>query len=501
MILHWDECDYGTGNRQNLAGVYYAFSSHPQVFNILYSATPEELIYSNEMTRTDSVIESYYTDGIVVKYDPPSGYCGVHRFLQEGLVEEAHPFFVYAGQITLSDQAKSILERAKQALRQTNRHNRRIEMEIDDAEEASSTEDASPKVSALRAQLKLPRNIIVLRLSYKIDIADQRIKSIYPFLEHSKFVPELADVCIYADKTDVDRQLQLPNIQCMTIEWGKRQFWDNLPKDRIVLIVHDQTSTRSTEWVFHDRIFATHDFRNQITFNTIIQAQMRSAHYEQNYGGAFQPIQIYGCKRAFQLAAGLIGVREYLNNEWTLRKKTRADLYLIQHVSGEKIALPNGLMPSDFGYPYEQARQILIENEANPEADIRMAQRVAGDVKHVAVTRHKFYPCNPEDKERVLDEIAADPEMGIPRRFNGSALFTKQENVNDANEDCRWQGYLRTWAVFEYDKIKNEAWGLRDGPRVTVCYNNGVVGLCVRVESGVYRIVNTLAAFKSMYQT
>jgi len=523
VIIHWDECDYGTGERQTLAKIYKHFRDNERVCNILYSATPEELLYSREIATEDSDLSSFvsdfYEEGIVKPYDPPFGYCGASEFMAHNLVSDATPFFDVVGpnQIVLTAQAKEILTAAKKQLRITNKRIRDLQDELFYAEEDENEELAEELREKIRA-IK-PRNIIVVRISYKNgdddddetdddssygSVSQPSHKAIYPFLRYSRFIRELEDVAIYADKKDVEELEALPNVLCDTIKWSKKVEWDRKPKDQIVLVVHDQTSTRSTEWVFHDRLFATHDYRKRITFNTVLQAQLRSAHYVQNYGG-FQPIRIYGHLKTFKLCAGLITAADYLTNEWIVRKipKSNPPRYRLKNPYDKNAVLPEnmgGCLPDPDGYTFEFAQRMLIALGCTNNGGTKMSQRVRGNAKQVPEIISKFYPCEPHQKNEKLREIMSDPEMGpfiYGHRFNGKKLFEHGQT------DGQWNGYLRgDKKVLTYEKMSRELWGIRmDGERcrLTVCYRGDQVGLCLRAATGAMKEVSDLESYKSMY--
>jgi len=518
IVIHWDECDYGTGEKQALAKVYEAFRDHPQVFNILYSATPEELLYSSEIAEEQNFVSDFYEDGIVKRYIPPMGYCGADKFLEQGLVHDALPFFEVNGtSMSLSAQGKQIITNAQQQLRVTNKLLRRIDEDIEEAEECqdiSLLEELREKRRAISV-----RNIIVLRISYKNGDddddddsdygGDESIsqKAIYQFLKMSQFVADLSSerIAIYADKHDVKELVALPNITCETVQWGKRIYWENMPKDKIVIVVHDQTSTRSTEWVFHDRLFTTHDYRKRITFNTVCQAQLRAAHYEQNYGHKFQPIHIYGHSKTFRFCAGDINAAEYLNSDWIARKIPKSDppRYRLKNVEDARTPLPEylgGLMPNPLGYTIEDAQQLLVQLGCTNNGDTKMSQRVTGKSKKVPEILARFYPCQPEEKVSVLEQVYADPDISEllnGHRFTVANVFKKQR------DDGRWLGQHRGWDVFNYEQLEHSAWGIRFGAeraRITVCYKDGELGLIVRVATGQIKEVSDLEAYKSMYQ-
>ena len=557
IVIHWDECDYGTGDRQNLANVYRMFRDHHSVFNILYSATPEEMLYSAEIAEkdeADAFITDFYEEGSVVKYIPPVGYCGAQAFLDHGLVFQALPFFEFCeNTIRLSEQARSILADAKASIRITNRRRRDLQSQIEDAE------DDGDKVLADRLRCELSkisvRNIISLRLSYflnddndddndddedddkekekETDESDDvssvtsggssKGKAIYTFLKNSQFIHELnpENVLIIADKPDQKELVSLPNVKTETVQWGKRAYWDGITTEKIVIIVNDQTSTRSTEWVCHDRMFTTHDYRKRLTFNTVAQAQLRVAHYEQNYGG-FQPIRVYGDVKTFQFAVGQIGASEYLNTEWITRKipKSNPPRYRIKSMLDTKTAkkpMPairvehNGGVatyegvPDPAGYSLELSQKILIQLGGTNNGHSKMSQRVRGNSKRVPKIKAKFYPCEPTQTSTVLETLYRDPDVaGLlnGHTFNAGGYF-KYPILNERGE-TNYMGFLRARKVLNYADIAHNLWGIRMGheqARLTECYRDGVLGLCLRVATGEFEETSDLEAYKSMYQT
>jgi len=559
VVIHWDECDYGTGDRQNLAEMHKSFRDHSRIFNIYYSATPEEMLYSSEIAVNrdpeNSLIADFYEDGVVVKYDPPAGYCGAQKFLDNGLVFQALPFFESCESgIKLSEQAKDILVQAKVELRVANRKRRDLQSKLEDAEDDG---DMS-RVEALRSEMKniRVRNIISLRLSYFLNDDDDEddessesssvvssesksVKAIYNFLKYSQFVEELnpKNVLIIADKPDVKELVSLGNVKTEVVQWGKRAYWDAITKDQLVIIVNDQTSTRSTEWACHDRVFATHDYRKRLTFNTVAQAQLRPAHYEQNYGG-FQPIRIYGDLKTFRFAVGQISAAEYLNSNWFCRKvpKSEPPLYRIKHENDtKKVIVPMPAIsitiggaavnfegiPDNKGYSLEVSQKILVQLGGTNNGNSKMSQRVRGNSKRIPEIKSKFYPCEPAQKFDVLKAIKTDAEKvdGViedmiggkdvkvegeftiskylePHSFSG-ALF----NFTDSSGS--FMGYLRGRKVLQFDQLKTELWGIRLGHeqiRLTECYRDGQLGLCLRFATGNTREANDLESYKSMYQ-
>ena len=205
-------------------------------------------------------MEEMISEGEHVEYTPPEGYCGPSRFLRDGLVHEAIPFFDKINErYSLSSQGKDIVTKLVQGMRTT------------------------PS-----------RNMLVLRLSYSFgakdndDTSKKKNKAIYQFLNNIADFPELSDFLIVVDKSEkVSKNKQVISEK---IQWSNPNYWRGRSNVPTILVI-DQTCSRSTEWSCHNRIFAMHDFRNVIQYSTISQAQERVNHYEQRYGG-FQPILV-----------------------------------------------------------------------------------------------------------------------------------------------------------------------------------------------------------------
>lgn len=257
VVMHIDECDFASGYRQILASVYRPFRDNENVKIVMYSATPQEVLFSGKVDPPDydlleEVIER--TRGRVVEYNPPASFCGPARFLDENLVTEATPFFTQtAGSPpSLTDQGKEIVAGLRKSIA-----------------------DGSSQ------------NIVVLRLSYSEPGAKRTTlkehKAIYRFLKYWKLMPELDGFNVWVDKGEKD--IGSVDAAIFKIQWSSDAFWRLISKDVPTMIIIDQTCSRSTELACHDRIYATHDYRHEKTFNTISQAQERTNHYEGKYGG------------------------------------------------------------------------------------------------------------------------------------------------------------------------------------------------------------------------
>lgn len=474
VVLHLDECDYGSGEHQSLSIVYRAIREDERIFTILYSATPQEVLFSGEVEEDEhqEMIQEIM-QGERVEYTPPPGYCGPARFLDVGLIFEAEPFFYPGssrGTICLSAQGAKI-------------------------------------VSDLKAEIARgsARNIIVLRLSYSEltrgqGKAKKDNKAIYQFLHGISSVPELADCSILMDKgekAEIGRGALADNIILRNINWSKKQEWMLLGRDRPIIVVIDQTSSRSTEWVCHDRIFATHDYRNKVTYSIVSQAQERVNHYEQRYGG-FQPIRVYGHRKTFLLSAGRIDYNEYMKVDWEIRKVDQRrmerdglgtePLYEVRSTAGNHalhLRYPNPLT--------KEAADIALQG-LGCAAEIAVSARVRGGIRDHPVFGVEFYPCT-KDTFPALMTILNTRVTGHRFRLNPFVRSEEQGLV-----DGKYKGYLREWRVFDYDQdIRTQPrWG-SGAHRLTICYRAGQLGVALRYDTGRREQVNTLETFKSMY--
>ncbi len=470
VIIHLDECDFASGNRQILSQLYYHIRDHPNITSILYSAAPQEVLFSGEIEEEEyqGMVDEMIHNGHRIEYQPHSSFCGPARFLDAGLVFEATPFFEKnRGSLTLTPQGLEIMANLR-----------------------ASMQNASTR----------GRNILVLRLSYaelggKMSDRKQR-KAIYHFLQGWETIPELADCIILTD----DKEKEIPeSVITDNIQWSNPRYWRQKTKDEPIIIVIDQTSSRSTEWVCHDRIFAVHDYRNSFVYSVLSQAQERVNHYEGKYGG-FQPIRIYGHVKTFQLSAGHISYDQYLHLEWTNKKVDKrtasqkgiqGDRYVIRRTDGSK-----EIHPDYPGYYTEEESEEILKRIGCMDR-IKVSTRVKGGTKCVRVFGCEFHPCTkvtfPDLKTR-LEERFRDRN----RIFDNP--FVRSENKG--LKDGKYQGYLRGWEVLDYEsQVKTQkGWGVHPNDvRLTICYRDDVLGVAVRYDTGETEMRNSLEAYRSMY--
>ena len=465
VVLHLDECDHGSGEAQNLGQVYKLVRDMSQVFTILYSATPEEVLFSKEVADKDEAQLLEDMDyGTKVVYTPPPGYCGPARFLDENLVIEATAFFTMTPVPALTEQGRDIIAQLR-----------------------VSTASGSG------------RNIVTLRLTNSKGKGKEG-KEIYQFLKHYNQIPELNGIDIMVDKSG-----PTPFREATKIDWSREKYWNLLSRALPIVIVQDQTATRSTEWACHDRIFATHDYRNTRQYATMSQAQERANHYEGKYGG-FQPIKIYGHKKTFELSAGRISYEQYFDCPWSMRKvdARRADkdklgeVYDIRDKNGRPH--PNHKKP----LPKAQAEEVL--KGLGCFYDVSLSSRVRGSVSSRALFKTCWFPCTSTTWAAAIEREKGDKLSAI-RQHTFKNPFQNTSRLADMrlrpDPDGREKGYLRGWRVLDYEEdVVNSGGGgsvTIDAPRPTICYSKGILGVAIRWHTGEYCEENKLSTQNSMY--
>jgi len=464
VILHIDECDFGAGERQILGQVYRFARTREEVTSILYSATPQEVLYSGEVEEEEyeGMINEFIHRGERIEYTPPATFCGPSRFLDQGLITDANPFFTKDGTILrLSEQGREIVANIRANVEANNR-----------------------------------RNIGVLRLSYS-DLGAGRAankkeqKAIYQFLLNWKSIPELEGFLIIADKDDSGDSIpSSADVLTEKIKWSDRdKYWRGKASDIPILVVIDQTSSRSTEWTCHDRVSAYHDYRNSPVFSTLSQAQERVNHYEGRYEGGFQRIKVYGSLKTFLLSANRMDYETYLHVAWEAKKVVRQDAYTIRSADSPHTQHPSYPDPVS----KKDADQIL-QNLGCFKS--KLSPRVRGKVKVCPVYTAEFHPCTTgtfADLKSRLDLRFPDHPFTNP--------FLRSEREGRAS-DGRYKGYLRGWKVFDFatEILTQPGWGLTAGPRLTICYRGAELGVALRFDTGETEEKSTLSTHGSMFK-
>ena len=472
VVLHLDECDHGSGEKQLLSKLWREVRDNESVYNVLYSATPEEVLYSGEVNNEElNAMMGEVLEGHHVRYDPPAGYCGPEKFLKEDLVHVAYPFFEEdstSNAFTLSAQGKEIIQDLKASIQAGD----------------------------------VKRNVIVLRLCGAEGGSNKEYKDIHKFIKHCASFPELEGVSVIVD---ANKAVPSSKARAQTVGWSSQSFWDDLATGAPKLIVIDQKSSRSTEWVCHDRVFATHDFRNAARFSTISQAVERVNHYEQKYGG-FQRIRVYCHKKTLMLSAGRIGYDAYCTDLWeglkvNCRTSGPIEVFMVRSVA-TKQAHPKWPQPVD---AKTRARAL---QELECYANVSLSARLAGTVRDMRVYETQFHEVSPQ----TWDTFKATLTLGRPmtRSFNNPFPLSLSKGLVDG----QWKGYMVSrkgrdaWRVLDFDRdvATQGSWGHTavgtdglDKDQRVICYKDGVLGVAVRFDTGITKKENSLKSYKSMY--
>lgn len=486
LIIHIDECDHGSGIRQALAQIWTIWREDARIIFILYSATPEEVIYSGEIgdeNEADEEMMDEFGQGVRFDYIPLPTFCGPARFLDEGLVFESCPFFEKVGdQFQLSAQAKNIVAELQREMQRNRR-----------------------------------RNVLLLRLSYGDNDTDnpnaKENKAIYQFLKNIDMFPELKDFAIYVDKDE--RPSGCEKCTPQKIAWSrKNDFNRTITLEEPVIIVHDQTFSRSTELACHDRIFATHDYRNQITFSISSQAVERMNHYSTKYPSGFQPVRIYCHRKTLLLSAGRISYDEFLYNEWEMKRVSERrqrrmgnqerqeqqpqPMFLIQKSDSTREIHPS--YPDPMTEAEARAALIQLGCEKRPS---KLSARVSGDIDAKVQIESRFVPCSSaEEFEQLAQDGQLNGNDGNRPRVNPFESYAPEPEDLDRRFKSNIRGVRKPRTV---EEVMHENWGINERHRTrrTICYDytteEGQCGILIQSFNGTQEIDN-LTAVGSMYR-
>ncbi len=119
-----------------------------------------------------------------------------------------------------------------------------------------------------------------------------------------------------------------------------------------------------------------------------------------------------------------------------------------------------------------------------------------GNVSKLRVYGCEFEPCN-QDTFPALKAILE--QRFHPHRFMDPFINSEAQGL----ENGKYKGYLREWIVLDFDTqvATQPGWGVTaENQRLTICYQDGVLGIAIRFDSGITKEKNTLTTFKSMYK-
>ncbi len=347
------------------------------------------------------------------------------------------------------------------------------------------------------------RNILMLRLSASIpngkDKSKKDNKDMYIFAKRWKEIPELINAVVWADKDENEISDSI-DVNKKNIKYDDRSEWDMVASDRLLIIIYDQTSSRSTEWKFHDRIFATHDYRNTVNYSIVSQAQERTNHYIGTHSiyTTFQPIEVYGHKKTFELSAGRISYSNYVKQDWK-KKKVNINIATKMKLEGTHYNLlyKDSIHP-DYPNPIPEDECNKILQDKGCFAEINISPRVNNTIKDVPVYETEFYECIKDTFSETYDKLKEDFKSDFPNlNFNNPFIKSELRGLDNG----KYKGYLRGWKVWDYEEVKKQAgWGAKNYPRLTICYRNGMLGVVFRYPTGETKQVGNMETHKSMYK-
>jgi hypothetical protein len=111
----------------------------------------------------------------------------------------------------------------------------------------------------------------------------------------------------------------------------------------------------------------------------------------------------------------------------------------------------------------------------------------------------EFYECTKDtfSMEGIRDKFPKFKELFPTHNFQNPFIKSEEEGL----ENDKYMGFIREWKVWNYEEIKNEsAWGAKKKPRLTICYNNGILGVALRYKTNEMEEVGTVETVKSMYK-
>jgi hypothetical protein len=232
IYLHVDELDYGSGVKQCFAD-FLRFTMKLPVVHIFYSATAFEMLYAQGIKFR------------VCNFKPEASYRGTEYFLNNGLVHQAEEAFFYYNN-------KGILELSPQG------------------------EECCRLIN-----VKEGKNIGVVRITTMEDKQSvyQNVKANCGQAKSSvkRSLDKIFGKDNYVIKfTDKDSSLF----------WGDREknsssrtAWYDLPFNKPVLHIINQTSSRSTEWAIQQHLAFYHSYRKESSITTILQYDTRCFGY------------------------------------------------------------------------------------------------------------------------------------------------------------------------------------------------------------------------------
>jgi hypothetical protein len=214
----------------------------------------------------------------VLRFVPPANYCGAEYYLAQGLIQESTPFW--------DETAKALTVQGHECVNRLLNADSKTFGVVRFASKMNRIQSSGHLVNEMT---KLGIHVEFISAHVPFDWSKDHLSYLNAKL-HQKIVPDLK-----------------------------------------VLLVVNQTCTRSTEVSFHEHIAFWHDYRSGTTpYNTMLQASGRPFHYQMT--DAPHNIRVYGSVAAFELAAGQITIAQY-NNKISQRvtSSTSSNMYAYQY--------------------------------------------------------------------------------------------------------------------------------------------------------------------------
>jgi hypothetical protein len=307
---------------------------------------------------------------------------------------------------------------------------------------------------------------------------------------------ELGDCQIYVDKDEAPPGMSDLCVD-QKIQWSNPKYWDGITESRPVIIINDQTCSRSTELAAHDRIFAYHDYRRTITFSVCSQAFERPNHYSTKYSSGFQRIRIYCHEKTMLLSAGRISYDEYIEPpQWMMKKQYNAETYQIVKNDRTRRLHPDHATP----LTQSQASAVLLDLKCDKQST-RLSTRVKGKIDEETKIHSMFVPCSSaEEFERLRREgqLNGKDRRGPRAGYNPFEIYLPNSE-NPGRFQCSIRGERKVRTV---EEVEFEHCGINEKhtTRRHICYNqDGVCGVLIQSFDG-YREVDTLTSHRSMYR-
>ena len=238
--IHLDELDYGCGNDSLLSDIYNQFKDNNKLTWILYSATPEEIICSEQW---EDIEEKGH--GIFVEIDPPSNYVGIKQYIDKNLMKQAFSMFDFDKRC-LTQHGKEVISDAFSKYVQDNNKNICI-VRVTGKHNKTSRYDWVKKNS---------------------DIIDNYIRE--TFQQPGNNV------------TYIFRLKDIGSKSANSIKWEDYAEWEEKSTTCFFIYLLEQTACRATELKCHHRLnfYHTYKYTPEANINSIIQDQERPAYYK-----------------------------------------------------------------------------------------------------------------------------------------------------------------------------------------------------------------------------